>query len=629
MELRWYQKEAVDKVYDYLRRNESGAPCVVLPTGAGKTPVLATMCRDVARWGGRALVLAHVKELLQQARDRIAAEAPDASVGLYSAGLGERTTDAQIVVAGIQSVYRRAEELGPFRLIVVDEAHLVPDSGDGMYRTFLEGARRVAPDVRVVGLTATPYRLGCGWICGPDKILSEIVFEVGVRDLIAQGYLAPLKARAGRRRPDFSNVAIRGGEFVASEVESVVKKKNVLEAACLEIAELTRERRKVLVFASSVEAARRIEKTLATLTGAEVATITGETDASERADVIARFKRDAPRVDLLGRETPSLKYLVNVNVLTTGFDAPNVDCVVLLRPTNSTGLYQQMVGRGLRLAPGKTDCLVLDYGQNVVRLGPVDMPVVGAKGARRGPPPARECPECSAVVASGYAACPECGNLFPAPRRSDGLDAEASDAEPVDKGSILEYDVDAVFYSEHARRDAEPDAPRTLQIDYEIAPRKYVREWLCPEHVGFMRRRFEERWRALSNVPPPATAEEAANLATSGALATPLRIRATRKPGKKFAEIEWLEATEVPDFDGERRTNGGGFEEFDRFDEPDFDAPSFEEDERGTLRTTNVCGVCSQCLNYSFGYCAALDRDVDGNAPICDQYVVNDDDIPF
>ena len=195
MELRWYQKEAIDRVYGYLRRNESGAPCVVLPTGAGKTPVLATLCRDVARWGGRALVLAHVKELLQQARDRIAAEAPEASVGLYSAGLGERTTDAQIVVAGIQSVYRRAEELGPFRLIVVDEAHLVPDSGDGMYRTFLEGARRVAPDVRVVGLTATPYRLGCGWICGPDKILSEIVFEVGARELIAQGFLSPLKAR--------------------------------------------------------------------------------------------------------------------------------------------------------------------------------------------------------------------------------------------------------------------------------------------------------------------------------------------------------------------------------------------------------------------------------------------------
>ncbi|MBQ5788955.1 MAG: DEAD/DEAH box helicase [Thermoguttaceae bacterium] len=629
MELRWYQKEAVDTVWTYLRNNRTGAPCVVLPTGAGKTPVLATLCKTVAKFGGRALVLAHVKELLQQAFTRVSAEVDGVSVGLYSAGLGERTTDAQIVIAGIQSVYQRAEELGPFQLIIVDEAHLIPDSGDGMYRTFLEGARRVNPDVRLVGLTATPYRLGCGWICGPDRFLTEIVYEVGVRELIAQGFLSPLKSRGGKRKFDVSGLHIRGGEFVAAEVDALVKGKNVLESACAEIVELTKERKKVLVFCPSVDAAKRVEKSLKDFSGARVATITGETNADERAAIIDEFKRSKPVVDLLGRETPSLKYLVNVNVLTTGFDAPNVDCVVLLRPTNSVGLYQQMVGRGLRLAPDKTDCLVLDYGQNVVRLGPIDMPTVATRGKTDGKNKGRECPNCCAIVACGHTACPECGELFPAPKRDDKASSHASDEDLVDQGSILEYDVDAVYYEEHEKKGAEPGTPRTLQVSYEIAPHKYVREWCCVEHTGWMRQRFEEWWRAKSKTPPPKTARDAADYANAGALATPLRIRATRKPGKKFPEIEWIEGTEIPDFTL-RQMNATAFDDFAGFDDYD-DAVEPTPKPRPTIRREPIAlyGVCAGCLNYSFGYCAAYECEVGGNEHACDQYVLNNNDIPF
>lgn len=627
MELRWYQKEAVEKVWGYLRDNRTGAPCVVLPTGAGKTPVLAALCQTVAKFGGRALVLAHVKELLQQAFARVSAEVEGVSVGLYSAGLDERTTDAQIVIAGIQSVYKRAEELGPFQLIVVDEAHLIPDSGDGMYRTFLERARRVAPDVRVVGLTATPYRLGCGWICGSDRVLTEIVYEVGVRELIAQGFLSPLKTRGGKRKFNVSELRIRGGEFVASEVDALVKGKNVLESACAEIVELTKERKKVLVFYPSVDAAKRVEKSLKDFSGARVATITGETSADERAAILDEFKRSEPVVDLLGRETPSLKYLVNVNVLTTGFDAPNVDCVVLLRPTNSVGLYQQMVGRGLRLAPGKTDCLVLDYGQNVVRLGPIDMPTVATRGKPDGRSRGRECPKCRAIVACGYTACPECGELFPAPKRDDKASARASDEDLVDQGSILEYVVDGVYYEEHEKKGALPSAPRTLQVSYEVAPHKTVCEWLCPEHDGWGRQKFERWWRAKSKTPAPTTARAAADYANAGALATPLRIRATRKPGKRFPEIEWLEATEIPDFTLQDMKAANSFDGFGDYD----DAVEPQPKPRPSIRRESVAiyGVCAGCLNYSFGYCAAYECEVGEDENACDQYCLNNDDIPF
>jgi DNA repair protein RadD len=155
MQLRPYQQEAIEAVYRHLRERDDN-PVVVIPTAGGKTPILATMCKDaVTRWNGRVLILAHVKELLEQAADKLRAVCPEVRFGVYSAGLNRRDTEHAVIVAGIQSVYRRACELDAFDLIIVDEAHLIPTSGDGMYRQFLADAKGVRPTVRVIGLTAT------------------------------------------------------------------------------------------------------------------------------------------------------------------------------------------------------------------------------------------------------------------------------------------------------------------------------------------------------------------------------------------------------------------------------------------------------------------------------------------
>ena len=170
IQLRPYQSEAVSAVYDHLRCRDDN-PCVVLPTASGKTCVIGQICRDaVQQWGGRVLILAHVKELLEQAADKLHAMAPDLwnQIGVYSAGLKSRDTDHAIIVAGIQSVYRRAAELDRFDLILLDESHMLPPSGEGMYRTFLDDAKLVNPNVRLIGLTATPYRMSSGMICSPE-----------------------------------------------------------------------------------------------------------------------------------------------------------------------------------------------------------------------------------------------------------------------------------------------------------------------------------------------------------------------------------------------------------------------------------------------------------------------------
>ncbi len=286
-----------------------------------------------------------------------------------------------MIVAGIQSVYKRACELDAFDLIIVDEAHLIAPDGEGMYRQFLSDAKVVNPRVRTIGLTATPFRLKSGMICGPENILNAICFEVGVRELIRDGYLCPLVTKAGREKADTAQLHVRAGEFVADEVEQMMDQDQLVEAACGEIVEYTRDRHAVLIFAAGVKHARHIQHVLQEQYQIECGFVCGATPAAERDEMLALFRGDEPS-GLFEHEP--LKYLVNVNVLTTGFDAPRIDCVALLRPTLSPGLFYQQVGRGFRLWPGKENCLVLDYGGNVLRHGPVDQIRVRDSSRRQG-----------------------------------------------------------------------------------------------------------------------------------------------------------------------------------------------------------------------------------------------------
>jgi DNA repair protein RadD len=327
-----YQHEAVAAIYRHLRERDDHPVCVI-PTAGGKTPVMASICKDaVGRWDGRVLILAHVKELLEQTADKLRAVCPEVRFGVYSAGLKRRDTSHPVIVAGIQSVYKRACELEAFDLVLVDEAHLIPLEGDGMYRQFLADAKVVNPDLRIIGFTATPFRLKTGPICTPDGTLNHICFEVGVRELIRDGYLCPLVTKAGKAKANTNDLHVRAGEFLADEVEDLMDQDALVQAACAEIVEHTPTRRACLIFASGVKHGRHIVEVLGRQHGLECGFVSGETPIPERDATLGRFRRG------------ELKYLCNVNVLTTGFDAPHIDCVALLRPTLSPGLYYQMVG---------------------------------------------------------------------------------------------------------------------------------------------------------------------------------------------------------------------------------------------------------------------------------------------
>jgi DNA repair protein RadD len=543
--LRPYQQHAVEAVYRYLRNCDDN-PVVVIPTAGGKTPVLATICRDaVQRWDGRVLVVSHVKELLEQAVDKLKLVCPELPVGVYSAGLNRRDTTQRVIVAGIQSVYKRAGALETFDLVIVDEAHLIPTDGEGMYRQFLAEAKAVNPHMRVIGLTATPYRLDAGSICASDHFLNAVCYEIGVKELMLRGYICPLVTKAGSVKADTTALHIRGGEFVADEVESLMDQDSLVEAACREIVSYTAERNACLIFASGVKHGRHVARELQENHGVNCGFVCGDTPSGERNELLARFRG---RTDhgLFSREP--LKYLCNVNVLTTGFDAPNVDCVVLLRPTMSPGLYYQMVGRGFRLFPGKTNCLVLDFGGNVVRHGPVDMIQAKSRSAGNGDAPAKECPQCHSVIAIAYSRCPDCGYEFPPHERKQQHDSKASQAGIV-SGQVTEstYQVKDTYYGVHVKRNAHEDDPLTMRVDYRVGFHSYKSEWVCFEHTGYARRKAEQWWKARSRESVPVCAEQAVELAENGALAPTKAITVRHVAGEPYERIVDYELGPMPE----------------------------------------------------------------------------------
>lgn len=524
MSLRYYQQDAVASVYRYCQDNPGKNPCIVLPTGAGKTHVIVQICRDVQQWGGRVLILAHVKELLEQAADKLHA-VDGLDVGIYSASLKRRDTLSDVLVAGVQSVYKRGCELAgsrPFNIVIVDEAHRIPVEGEGMYQQLLTDLRVTNPKLRVVGLTATPYRTGDGYVCRDDHFLNDICYEAGIRELIAGGFLCPLVSKRSRSEVDMSGSRVSGGDYAQAEMEQRFLADEKVGQAVSEIIKYTADRNKVLLFCCGIAHASQVAMELEAA-GQSVRIVSSEHAGRDKS--IEAFKG--------GR----CKYLVNVNVLTEGFDATAIDSVVLLRATVSPGLYYQMVGRGLRTDASKQDCLVLDFGGNVQRHGTIDNLKIRPKqaGGAGEDAPVKACPECDTMVHAGLLICPECGFEFPP--REPNHESTASNDSPLGGDSIDEYEITNVGYSLHIKKGAGEDAPRTMRVTYYHGLEAVADEWVCIEHSGFAYEKAYAWWFRRSHVPMPNNVETAVQLAHQGVLAETSHIKVLRKSGERFSRV--------------------------------------------------------------------------------------------
>jgi DNA repair protein RadD len=255
------------------------------------------------------------------------------------------------VCAGIQSVHSKAHEFGRRELILIDEVHLVGGNDDSMYGKFLADIRAINPRARMLGLTATPFRTGEGPICGRDKLFQRICYEAYTGDMIRQGWLCPITNKAADATVDTSGIKKRGSEFVSGDMAKAFDSGDKVSLACQEIVEKCHDRHSVLIFGAGVEHAEHVADTLRTLTGEQVGIVTGESMPLERMTALTDFKAG------------ELRWLVNCDVLTTGFDAPCIDAIAILRATMSPGLFAQIVGRGLRKHESVSNCLILDFGR--------------------------------------------------------------------------------------------------------------------------------------------------------------------------------------------------------------------------------------------------------------------------
>lgn len=482
LQLRDYQLDTMWNLFDYWDKGVGTNPVVVVPTGGGKSLLIAEFCRKVCKdtQNIKIVVVTHTKELIAQNEAELKGYWPEANTGIYSAGLGKRNVKAQITFAGIQSVYKHAFAFDKIDIVIVDEAHMIPRNVQTRYGKFLTDAKLANPRVVVVGFTATPYRMDSGLLHeGEDALFDGIAYCVDMKTLIAKKHLVPVVSKGGVKKIDLSNVHLQAGDYKPNELARAADDPELIRLAVEETVHYGRDRRAWLVFCAGVEHAEHVAKEIEKH-GFAAAVITGDTPKEDRDRTIANYRAG------------KIRCICNVGVLTTGFNAPVCDMIVLLMATRSTGKYVQIVGRGMRPYPNKENCLLMDYGNNVLTHGAIDeVDPVRTKNVFnvvKNAPPMKECPKCHAILYAREVVCPACGFEFPttAPHGVEAYDGAvlSSQKQP------FFVNITDTWYSRH-KKYGKPDILKIEMFRKKEDETGYP-IWCCLGHTGYAKEKADQ-----------------------------------------------------------------------------------------------------------------------------------------
>lgn len=475
MILREHQKDCVDSTIKYLEERPGFDPIIVAPTGSGKTLIISALIKHLSiKQKAKIVVLSHVKEILEQNHSAIESYI-GTDVALYSSMLNRKEI-GQVTVAGIQSVFRHADKFKEFDYIIIDEAHLISMNEGTMYQRFFEETGIKTK----IGLTATPYRLGTGFIYGktPETPFDEISCNWGTGEkfnqLIDLNYLSKLTTKRTKEEMDTSNITLTAGDFNEKQLSNKFDKESVTNEIIKEIIASGKTRKKWLIFAIDIDHAEHIAEILIRN---DIPTAPVHSKMKEFG-----FCRTAT-ID--GYKNGKFKCLVNVNILTTGFDDPGIDLIAVLRPTQSPVLHVQMLGRGSRVEPSKKDCLILDFAGNTERLGPINNPLIKikGKGSGDGEPITKTCPDCNSILPPAVRKCPDCGHRF---TFQHGLTPTSSNADIIDDGKPHWLMVDNITYD----LNSNIGTPSSVLVTYHCGNKK-IKEWICVEHRGFAKHKAD------------------------------------------------------------------------------------------------------------------------------------------
>jgi DNA repair protein RadD len=447
--------------------------------------------------GTRIVVVVPSKELLVQNVEELYSVWPEANAGVYSAAVNKKQLGFDLTYATIGSIYKQAHRMGRIDLILADECHLINPKDTGMWRQLISDLRKYGSPARVVGLTGTSFRGNGVWLThGDDPLFTGIASKVTIKELLELGFLSPITTVPTQTHIDTSEVRTVAGDYNLQDLASVTDKDELVQAACDEIVTLGAARKKWLVFAVNVAHAEHVCTALQQR-GIPTAVVTGDTPSGQRDAAIAAYRRG------------DLRCLVNVSVLTTGFNVKDIDFLVLLRATKSPVLYVQILGRALRTAPGKADALIADFTDTIATLGPVDE-IKGRvpTGGRKGEAPHKLCPNCGSQNPASATECMDCGFQFPPPERiKHGAQASAAAVLSSQRETMFEtVPVTEVRYKLHEK----PGSPPSLRVEYYDGLLKKASEWCCLSHVGFARTKAERWWQQRSKIDAiPGSAQEA------------------------------------------------------------------------------------------------------------------------
>lgn len=499
IELRDYQRNAINAVYRYYRdENNTGNVIISASTGAGKSIIIAKLIQEIIQGkpNRRVLMLSHVRELLAQNASKLISAWQSAPLGFYSAGLKKKQLGHPITIASIQSCYKKGHYIGFIHVVIIDEVHLLSEKDDGMYRQLLKCLKEINPKLKIIGLSATPWRTKGGLLTeGENPLFDEIVYEIGISELVDRGYLCKIISKKSKNQADLSSVPTRMGEFSSQEMEDIMDNEELTNAALDEVIKYGEDRKSWLFFCCGIKHAYHVCEALQQR-GITAACVTGDTPTMERDRIFADFKN--------GR----IKALTNNTVLTTGTDIPRIDLLILLRGTKSPGLFLQMVGRAMRLSPetGKNDALLLDYAGNLERFGCIDQikaPTIKKK-KDKGEVPMKFCSVCDTGWPISTLECKECGFIFPV-NTIYKHDVKATNAPVMSKDAEW-WNIDGIVYKEHPGKIIKkelPDGtikqkvnPTTLQVTYSSGNDetgiRLFREWVCINHTGYARQKAKK-----------------------------------------------------------------------------------------------------------------------------------------
>lgn len=494
-----YQIAATQSIWDYFNTGGAGHPAIALPTGTGKSLIPPMFMHGVMQlWPQqRFMILTHVKELIEQNATKMQEVWPNAPMGVYSAGLKQKDTQHPIIFGGVASVKNNIQIFGHRDILFIDECHLLGPNSNSMYQRVIAELTAINPWLKVVGLTATPFRLGQGRITD-GGIFTDICYNAcGVEPfnrMLGEGWLSqPIPKKPGIEY-DVSNVGTQQGDYILGQLQKAVSTDSLTKAVCEEMCKYGNGRKSWLIFCSGIEHADKVSRVLNWM-GVPCAAVHSRMVPQERDDNIKRFK------------SGELRAVTNNNVLTTGFDHPPIDMIGMLRPTQSPGLWVQMLGRGTRPSPltNKENCLVLDFAGNTRRLGPINDPVIPRKkGQGTGDAPVKICSHCGTYNHASVRFCIGCGEEF---IRATKI-VKTADTQALVRGEFpifADFDVDRVIYQIHHSKQS--DTPG-IKISYYCGLRMFS-EYLQPGHVKSLpRHRARDWWRSRHDSEPSDDARE-------------------------------------------------------------------------------------------------------------------------